>query len=133
MIKKKSWLMIITLIIINILIIANVPNYSYATDIDDPISNPSIFNPSDAGSDDVQTVASRVGPVINTITTIGIMVALIVIIVLGIKYMIGSVQEKAEYKKTMTPYIVGVIMLAGISIILKIVSQLISGIDFTVI
>jgi len=31
--------------------------------------------------------------------------------VLGIKYMMGSAEEKAEYKKTMIPYIIGAILL----------------------
>ena len=33
--------------------------------------------------------------------------AVIVLIVLGVKYMMGSAEEKAEYKKTMMPYIIG--------------------------
>ena len=33
--------------------------------------------------------------------------------VLGIKYMVGSAEEKASYKKTMMPYIVGAILLFG--------------------
>ena len=35
----------------------------------------------------------------------------IILVVLGIKYMMGSAEEKAEYKKTMIPYVVGAILI----------------------
>ena len=35
--------------------------------------------------------------------------------VLGIKYMMGSAEEKAEYKKTFIPYIVGALLLFAAS------------------
>lgn len=45
--------------------------------------------------------------IIQIASTIGSIVSVIVIIVLGIKYMMGSVEEKAEYKKSLLPYIIG--------------------------
>ena len=42
--------------------------------------------------------------------------------------MVGSVEEKAEYKKTMIPYLVGAIMLVGITGILNIFVGVISNI-----
>ena len=41
--------------------------------------------------------------------------------ILGIKYMIGSVEEKAEYKKTMMPYIIGTTILFAASTIVSII------------
>ena len=35
--------------------------------------------------------------------------------VLGIKYMMGSAEEKAEYKKTFIPYIIGAVLLFAAS------------------
>ena len=45
--------------------------------------------------------------IITILTTIGVIASVIVLIVLGIKYMMGSAEEKAEYKKTMMPYVIG--------------------------
>ncbi len=59
--------------------------------------------------------------------TIGIVVAVVVLLVLGIKYMIGSAEEKAEYKKTMIPYLVGALLLFAATTIVNIVYQLTSG------
>ena len=42
----------------------------------------------------------------------------IFLLILGIKYMMGSASEKAEYKKTMIPYIVGAVLIfAGTSLV----------------
>ena len=44
--------------------------------------------------------------------------------ILGIKYMIGSVEEKAEYKKSMIPYIIGILLLVSTSAIVGLIAQL---------
>lgn len=44
---------------------------------------------------------------VGILQTIGIVLSVVILVVLGIKYMMGSAEEKAEYKKTMIPYVVG--------------------------
>lgn len=65
---------------------------------------------------------------IGIITTVGVVVAVIVLLVLGIKYMMGSASEKAEYKKTMIPYLVGAILIFGASAITKVIVGLAQGV-----
>ena len=48
------------------------------------------------------------------------------IMLIGIKYMLGSVEEKAEYKKTMIPYIIGCIFIFSISTIVSVIYSLVS-------
>ena len=48
--------------------------------------------------------------IIGLIQALGSITAVAILVVLGIKYMMGSAEEKAEYKKTMIPYIVGAIL-----------------------
>ena len=55
--------------------------------------------------------------VINIVSMVGSAVAIIALIILGIKYMMGSAEEKAEYKKTLLPYIFGAIMVFGASVL----------------
>ena len=86
--------------------------------VDDPTSTvDDLFN----GGGDVDTSGlSGVGAnIVSIITTIGIIVAVVVLLVLGIKYMMGSASEKAEYKKTMIPYLVGAVLIFGASAIAK--------------
>lgn len=75
-----------------------------------------------------QEVSSRfsdmVGVILGVVQTIGSLLAVICLIVLGVKYMMGSVEEKAEYKKTLMPYLLGAIMVFGISNLLKIVYEI---------
>ena len=58
---------------------------------------------------------------ISIITTIGSIISVVVLVVLGIKYMMGSAEEKADYKKSMIPYIVGAILVFAASTIAGIV------------
>lgn len=49
-----------------------------------------------------------IGKIIRFLRNISIIVTVVVIIILGIKYMIGSVQQKADYKKSFITIIIGV-------------------------
>lgn len=72
------------------------------------------------GNGNVQTNdLTKVGNnIVTIIQVVGIVIAVIVLLVIGIKYMIGSASEKAEYKKTMIPYIVGAVLIfAGTSLV----------------
>lgn len=75
-----------------------------------------LFNKQASNTDGLVNVG---GNIVSIITTIGIIVAVIVLLVLGIKYMMGSAAEKAEYKKTMIPYLVGAVLIFGASAIAK--------------
>ena len=72
------------------------------------------------GNGNVQTSdLTKVGNnIVTIIQVVGIVIAVIVLLVIGIKYMMGSASEKAEYKKTMIPYIVGAVLIfAGTSLV----------------
>ena len=57
--------------------------------------------------------------ILTMVTNVGMVLAVILVAVLGIKYMMGSTEEKAEYKKTMIPYLVGAVLVFGASAIGK--------------
>ena len=59
--------------------------------------------------------------IVSIMQTVGIVVAVVVLLVLGIKYMMGSAEEKAEYKKTMIPYLVGAILIFASTTIVNVV------------
>lgn len=58
----------------------------------------------DPTSTDIQDLGNKV---IGILQTVGIVLSVVILIILGIKYMMGSAEEKAEYKKTMIPYLMG--------------------------
>jgi type IV secretory pathway VirB2 component (pilin) len=62
------------------------------------------------------TEATTLGnKIITALSTIGSITSVIVLIVIGIKYMLGSVEEKATYKSTLMPYIIGSVIVFGAS------------------
>ena len=82
------------------------------------------------GSGNQPTEVVNLGKTIVTIMqTVGVVVAVVVLLVIGIKYMIGSAEEKAEYKKTMIPYIVGAILIFASTTIVGIVYDLANSLN----
>ena len=67
--------------------------------------------------------------VVGVLQTIGVVISVIVLIVLGIKYMMGSAEEKAEYKKTMIPYLVGALLIFAASMLANVVYQFANGLN----
>lgn len=60
--------------------------------------------------------AEKIGNTIfGIVKVVGTICSVITLMLIGIKYMMGSVEEKAEYKKTFGIYITGAILVFGIS------------------
>ncbi len=77
--------------------------------------------------EDVPTkFTNMIGIIATIIQAIGIVLSVIVIVMLGIKYMTGSVAERADYKKAMLPFLVGAVLIAATGTIAKIISGLTS-------
>ena len=83
-----------------------------------------IFQKAEESNVDTGDMTTVAGNIVNIITWVGIIVAIIVLLVLGIKYMMGSAAEKAEYKKTMIPYLVGAVLIFGASAIVQAVVKM---------
>ena len=93
--------------------IINTPKETYEFDPEDwsPDSTTKV-----KGANLLKTIGNDI---IGTVTMIGSIVSVITLIILGIKYMLGSVEERAEYKKTLTPYVIGAVMVFGITNIIN--------------
>ena len=108
-----------------------LPNLSLA-DSHNPIDDPDYYKPSTSIDDaDTQAITQKAGNIMNVIFVIGIVISVVSLIIIGIKYMVGSVEEKAEYKKTMIPYIVGICFIASASAVVKIIASIIIPISET--
>ena len=67
------------------------------------------------------------GNIVNIIQVVGIVIAIIVLLVIGIKYIIGSAEEKADYKKSMIPYIVGAALIFAASAFAQVIYGFFNG------
>ena len=67
--------------------------------------------------------------IVNIIQVVGIVIAIVILLIIGIKYLTASAEGKAEYKKTMIPYLVGAgLVFAGTSIV-KVVYSMVTQLN----
>ena len=121
--KKSKILKIMFFIILTILMIFTISNTSQAIKFDPNNWAPNSTT-SAQGADRVLEIGNDV---VGVIQLVGSFISVGVLVVLGIKYMMGSVEERAEYKKAMLPYFIGAIMLFAITNILSIVMSIVQG------
>ena len=89
----------------------------------DPGSAIDSINPSYGGNSDI---TDKVGKIIGFLQWAGAIAGVLIITIFGIKYMMGSLEEKAEYKKSMIPFIVGVIVLIAAPQIAKLIFSIVT-------
>ena len=116
--KKKSIKILTAIMLIVMMLSAMLPVFASGTEI----LTPGEVEPSVDGTarEGIQNFG---GQIVGTLQTVGTIVAVVILIVLGIKYMMGSAEEKAEYKKTLLPYIIGAALVFAASSIAGIVFQ----------
>ena len=113
---KKYTIAIITIFCLSI-IVSCLMYESNAVGLN-ALQNPSSYIKS-SGDD---TAAVEIGNIIIwLVRTIGEAIAVIMLIIIGIKYLMGSVEEKAEYKQSMWPYILGAILIFAGSAITELI------------
>lgn len=78
--------------------------------------------------DDAKVVFNIGEKAMGTIRNIAVLVAVVTIGIIGLRYMFGSVDQKAEYKATMLPWVIGLSLVAMITEILDIIQNLASKI-----
>ena len=109
--KKIGKISIIFIILIMIFML----NFSYAQ------INTNTFSTTVEGGAQAISIGNKI---IGVLQLFGSILSVIVLIVLGIKYMLGSVEERAQYKESMMPYIIGAVLIFGIVNILAIIEDI---------
>lgn len=111
---------VLNLIILMIIIFAGIIfsyNISYAEELPlgdlneyvrEPTTSPDKFH-------------EKVNNFISVIQVVGSIASVVALIIIGIRYMYSSVEEKAEYKKTMLGYIIGCALVFSIVNILGVI------------
>ena len=123
--KKQVKVLSIALIVLTILLA--ISNVVLATDIPGKIDQIAQGN----SSANTSKVVNFGATIVTIMQTVGIVVAVVVLLILGIKYMMGSAEEKAEYKKTMIPYLVGAVLIFASTTIVNVVYNIANGFNAT--
>ena len=71
--------------------------------------------------EDAPQFIEKVNVIVSVLEAVGVILSVIILIAIGIKYMLGSVEERADYKKTMIPYLIGAFMVFTVSLIPQII------------
>ena len=95
--KKIFLILFITFLLVNIF------NVVFAITPDD-------YNPSAVTTDDAVDLVEKVKIILGAVRNISVVVSVIALMVIGLKYMFGSVEEKANYKATLVPYVIGCVL-----------------------
>ena len=118
---KKKIVKIINMIVIVILFLSISYTNVFASDAG-AIINPEDYKPGSTNSAENANKLLTIGnDIIGFLQIVGSILSVTVLVVIGIKYMIGSAEERAEYKKTLMPYLIGAIMVFSITNILAII------------
>ncbi len=99
--KKLAILSLILIFITTIMI----PIYSNAIQTG---INPDSYVNNNASSPKTQEMVEKI---LGIIRSVGTVLSVVILMVIGIRYMLGSVEERAEYKNTFKLYILGALLL----------------------
>lgn len=110
---KKAMKVFSVLMIVAMLTMAATP--VLGVDFDNATKNLQATNP-----ENVDNMTQLVSKILGFLQWFAIIGGILIITILGIKYMMGSLEEKAEYKKSLIPLIVGIIVVMGATTIANI-------------
>ena len=118
---KKS-IKVISTLLLAIMLVASIAGTVLAVDPNTVLNG--LNGHGNVQTNDLTKVGNNI---VTIIQVVGIVIAVIVLLVIGIKYMMGSAEEKAEYKKTLLPYIIGAAMVFGASVLTGVIYNFMQG------
>ena len=104
----KKFTKILTVVLLVAIIVMTVSNVFAAGTILNQIENSA-----NSANVDTSSIAGMAGTIIAYLRNAAVIIGVIIIIILGIKYMTGSVEEKAGYQKSFIPLIVGIVVVVA--------------------
>ena len=85
----------------------------------------------DINSDAQNAMSKFGGTIIGYVTNAAMVISVVMIAILGVKYMMGSAEDKSEYKKSLIPLLVGAVCVFGAATIAKIIVGLAGSFNTT--
>ncbi len=113
--KSKKVVKIVTIVIMLLLILNTMSFAKIETEV---------YKPSELTTADYDEAFKLGGILVSGLQIVGTVIAIAGIMIMGVKYMIGSIEQKAQYKKTLIPYIIGCIFIFTISNIVSLIYNL---------
>lgn len=86
--------------------------------------NPDDYKPENLDESDVTQFQEFGGRIAGVVQVIGTMVSVGAMIIIGIRYVASSADQKAEYRERMIPYFIGAVLLFGASNVVNIIYKI---------
>ncbi len=121
----------IIFILVIILTIFFIPNsHTFAGSVGGVISGADDFISTGKGEEQIssENLKDLSDEIYNVLLAIGVVVAVIVGLVLGIQFMAGSVEQKSKIKEALVPYIAGCVVIFGAFGIWKLVVTILQNV-----
>ena len=114
-------IVILTVLLILTLII---PNISYGKD-DLNLGDLNAYK----NETEMSSLKTKAESIIGIIRTIGVIASVVSLMGIGIKYMMASLEERAQYKETLKPYIIGAFLVFTLSLIPQIIYDIMKNFE----
>lgn len=125
----KKTIKIIALILLAIVVVASLQSAVFAEEMKASDIDLSTFDDASDNSGAAKSINNIIGSIITIVQVVGTGVAIIMLIVLAIKYISAAPGDKADIKKHAVVYVVGAIVLFAATGILGIVKNFASNIS----
>lgn len=119
--KKCTIIKSLTTIFLAISILIIISNSNICLALGDVAEDWGNYKPTIQSS---KSLDEKVGTILSVIRTIGIITSIGTLMGIGIKFMLGSAEEKANYKQALIPWLIGAIMVFAITTIPSIIFDL---------
>ena len=106
----KKTVKLLTVLLIAITLITFVANISNAAEL---LTPDQIDAKQASSTGNTEALVGKANNIAGMIRNIAVIASVIILMVLGVKNMLGSVEEKAEYKKSFMPLIIGIILVVS--------------------
>jgi len=115
--KKKMLKIVIIFLVLTIIILISMPSSFGSIPTEGiEIGSPSLGEGVDVGN-----------RILGIVQLVGVFLSVIILVILGLKYMMGSVAEKADFKKSLPIYILGVFLLFGTTTFAGLIYEIVSN------
>ena len=113
--KKSLKIFLSILLVLSTILTATTPVFAY----DDPARFSTVDDPSGTAT----KLQGTAGQILGVVQVIGVSVAIIMLIIIAIKYLSAAPNDKAEIKKHAVVYVIGAVVLFGAIGILGLISN----------
>lgn len=127
----KNVIKVLAVVMIALMLVASLVTFSNATYEFGSINTDTITNGAKDETGAASSINNIIGSVITIVQVVGVGVAIIMLIVLAIKYISAAPGDKADIKKHAVVYVVGAIVLFAASGLLGIIKNFASAISAT--